>query len=115
MPYDICEDEASLDCIEGEMAARGITQRLIDSTRGSTERRMLRDLKSLAAAGEDLEYRDHQGATPVRKAFHKVLVFLIKKFTKLVVGFNNASVTSAPECSVIIVKKSTLKAKKVIV
>lgn len=26
MPYDICEDEATLDFIEGEMAQQGVTQ-----------------------------------------------------------------------------------------
>lgn len=88
MPYDICEDESSLDCIEGEMAARGITQRLIDNTRASTERQMLRDLKNLAAASGELEYRDHQGATPVRQNFHKIFVLQCKKLTMLVVdGF----------------------------
>ncbi|KAK0162338.1 hypothetical protein PV327_008683 [Microctonus hyperodae] len=65
MPYDICEDEKTLDCIEGEMASRGVTQELIDETRASTERQMLHDLQRLAALGEDLEYKDHQGATPL--------------------------------------------------
>lgn len=88
MPYDICEDEASLDCIEGEMAARGITQRLIDNTRASTEKQMLRDLKHLAETSGDLEYRDHQGATPVRENFHRIFVVQLKKITLSVVdGF----------------------------
>jgi hypothetical protein len=26
MPYDICEDESTLDFIEGEMAQQGVTQ-----------------------------------------------------------------------------------------
>jgi protein phosphatase 1 regulatory subunit 16A len=66
MPYDICEDEAALDYIEGEMARRGVTQELIDETRASTELQMLRDLNQMAADGRDLEVYDHQGATPVR-------------------------------------------------
>lgn len=65
MPYDICEDEATLDYIEGEMARRGVTQELIDSTRAHTEQVMLSDLKELLAASGDLEQYDHQGATPV--------------------------------------------------
>lgn len=65
MPYDICEDEAALDYIEGEMARRGVTQELIDETRASTELQMLRDLHQLAAEGRDMEAYDHQGATPV--------------------------------------------------
>lgn len=65
MPYDICEDEAALDYIEGEMAKRGVTQKLIDETRAHTEMQMLIDLQKLAAKGEDLETCDKQGATPV--------------------------------------------------
>ena len=45
MPYDICEDESTLDYIESEMARRGVTQDLIDETRASTERLMLSELK----------------------------------------------------------------------
>lgn len=65
MPYDICEDEAALDYIEGEMAKRGVTQQLIDDTRAATERQMLVDVKKIAATGGDLEAYDTQGATPV--------------------------------------------------
>lgn len=65
MPYDICEDEQALDYIESEMAKNGVTQQLIDETRGSTERKMLFDMTSLAQRGESLEQYDSQGATPV--------------------------------------------------
>lgn len=65
MPYDICEDEAALDYIEGEMAKRGVTQQLIDDTRALTEQQMLSDLQQLAATNADLEAYDNQGATPV--------------------------------------------------
>lgn len=65
MPYDICEDEAALDYIEGEMAKRGVTQQLIDETRAAMERQMLVDMKKLAASGGNLECYDSQGATPV--------------------------------------------------
>ncbi|CAD6204049.1 GSCOCG00009864001-RA-CDS [Cotesia congregata] len=68
MPYDICEDERTLDCIEGEMASRGVTQELIDETRASTEVQMLQDLQKAVALGQDLEYKDHQGATPLHIA-----------------------------------------------
>ena len=54
MPYDICEDEPTLDYIESEMARRGVTQELIDQTRASTERQMLTDLKVLFALIQDL-------------------------------------------------------------
>ncbi|KAL3275790.1 hypothetical protein HHI36_020534 [Cryptolaemus montrouzieri] len=68
MPYDICEDEQALDCIEGEMAKRGVTQQLIDETRASTERQMLSDLKQIAMNNGDLENYDIQGATPLHIA-----------------------------------------------
>ncbi|XP_074595236.1 protein phosphatase 1 regulatory subunit 16A-like isoform X2 [Brevipalpus obovatus] len=68
MPYDICEDEATLDYIESEMAKRGITQEMIDETRASVENRMLADLKQIAELGGDLECRDNQGATPLHVA-----------------------------------------------
>jgi len=47
------------------MARRGVTQELIDETRASTEVQMLRDLQKIASLGGDLEYKDHQDATPV--------------------------------------------------
>lgn len=47
------------------MARRGVTQELIDETRASTEVQMLRDLQKIVSLGGDLEYKDHQGATPV--------------------------------------------------
>lgn len=66
MPYDLCDDENTLDFIEAEMSKRGVTQELIDETRSSTERQMLRDLMEIARNGGDLEEPDNQGATPVR-------------------------------------------------
>ncbi|KAL3187398.1 hypothetical protein MRX96_025466 [Rhipicephalus microplus] len=68
MPYDICEDEPTLDYIESEMAKRGITQEMIDETRAANEVMMLSDLKGLSDAGGDLEFRDEQGATPLHIA-----------------------------------------------
>lgn len=65
MPYDICEDDATLDYIEGEMASRGVTQTLIDDTRSATETHMLNHLKMMKSQGQSLMFRDHQGATPV--------------------------------------------------
>lgn len=81
MPYDICEDEAALDYIEGEMAKRGVTQQLIDDTRALTEKQMLIDLQKVAAAGGDLEKYDNQGATPLHIAsangYTSVVEFLL--------------------------------------
>ncbi|KAK8385935.1 hypothetical protein O3P69_010589 [Scylla paramamosain] len=68
MPYDICEDDATLDYIEGEMASRGVTQSLIDDTRSATETHMLNHLKMMKSQGQSLMFRDHQGATPLHIA-----------------------------------------------
>lgn len=65
MPYDICEDEQTLDYIEAEMAKRGVTQELIDQIRIKTEQQMLFDMKELVKNRLDINYKDDQGATPV--------------------------------------------------
>ncbi|KAM9198573.1 protein phosphatase 1 regulatory subunit 16A isoform 1-T7 [Dugong dugon] len=63
MPYDLCEDEQTLDCLETAMADRGITQESIEDARAVPELRMLEDIRSLLHAGADLDApRDH-GAT----------------------------------------------------
>ncbi|XP_028854557.1 protein phosphatase 1 regulatory inhibitor subunit 16B isoform X2 [Denticeps clupeoides] len=63
MPYDLCEDDPTLDIIETAMANRGITQEMINETRASVERRMLGDIQNLLQAGEDVNQQDSQGAT----------------------------------------------------
>lgn len=63
MPYDICEDDKTLDLIESEMAKQGVTQQLIDDTRASTEMKMLQDLQWLVEEDGDLDFQDEQGAT----------------------------------------------------
>ncbi|KPI97270.1 Protein phosphatase 1 regulatory inhibitor subunit 16B [Papilio xuthus] len=83
MPYDICEEERTLDAIESEMAARGVTQRLIDETRAATEMKMLMDVADLVKDGMDLdEPRDNQGATLLHIAsangYLKVVEFLLE-------------------------------------
>ncbi|CAA9994592.1 unnamed protein product [Nesidiocoris tenuis] len=65
MPYDICEDEASLEEIEGAMARRGVTQTIIDDTRAARETAMLEDLTNGLL---DLEKPDNHGATPLHIA-----------------------------------------------
>ncbi|XP_061689173.1 protein phosphatase 1 regulatory inhibitor subunit 16B-like isoform X1 [Syngnathoides biaculeatus] len=63
MPYDLCEDDPTLDIIETAMANRGITQEMINETRASTERRMLGDIQELVRLGDDVNRQDSQGAT----------------------------------------------------
>ena len=63
------------------MAKRGVTQELIDETRGRTEAKMLADLAQLAAEHGDLEFRDKHRATPLHIAaangYLSVLEFLL--------------------------------------
>ncbi|XP_054716867.1 protein phosphatase 1 regulatory subunit 16A-like [Uloborus diversus] len=81
MPYDICDDDSTLDYIENEMAKKGITQEMIDQTRASVEVRMLNDLKEFAARGGKLDFRDRTGASPLHIAaangYLSVLEFLL--------------------------------------
>ncbi|XP_056130776.1 protein phosphatase 1 regulatory inhibitor subunit 16B [Lampris incognitus] len=63
MPYDLCEDDPTLDIIETAMANRGITQEMINETRASTERRMLGDIQELLRRGEEVNHQDSLGAT----------------------------------------------------
>ncbi|XP_052428990.1 protein phosphatase 1 regulatory inhibitor subunit 16B-like, partial [Carassius gibelio] len=63
MPYDLCEDDPTLDIIETAMANRGITQEMINETRAAVERRMLGDVQNLLQDGADVNQHDSQGAT----------------------------------------------------
>ncbi|XP_075163701.1 myosin phosphatase targeting subunit 75D [Haematobia irritans] len=83
MPYDLCDDENTLDYIEAEMSKRGVTQELIDETRSATERQMLRDLMEVSKSFGDLEQPDEHGATPLHIAsangYMKVVEFLLEQ------------------------------------
>lgn len=65
MPYDLCDDEETLDCIEAEMSRRGVTQELIDDTRAATETQMLTDLQEIVEKSGDIDVPDRLNATPV--------------------------------------------------
>lgn len=65
MPYDLCDDEETLDCIEAEMSRCGVTQELIDDTRAATETQMLTDLQEIVENGGDIDVPDCLYATPV--------------------------------------------------
>ncbi|XP_041340735.1 protein phosphatase 1 regulatory subunit 16A [Pyrgilauda ruficollis] len=63
MPYDLCEDEATLDCLESAMAQQGITQERIEEARVATERAMLREIRQLIRHGAPLDVPRGHGAT----------------------------------------------------
>ncbi|XP_073810917.1 protein phosphatase 1 regulatory inhibitor subunit 16B isoform X2 [Danio rerio] len=63
MPYDLCEDDPTLDIIETAMANRGITQEMINETRAAVERSMLGDIQKILQEGADVNHHDSQGAT----------------------------------------------------
>ncbi|XP_048338607.1 LOW QUALITY PROTEIN: protein phosphatase 1 regulatory subunit 16A [Sphaerodactylus townsendi] len=54
MPYDLCEDEMTLDYIETTMADQGITQETIEEARSAVERAMVDDIRRLLKEGVDL-------------------------------------------------------------
>uniref|UniRef100_S4RVA8 Uncharacterized protein n=1 Tax=Petromyzon marinus TaxID=7757 RepID=S4RVA8_PETMA len=69
MPYDICEDEVTLDYIETAMASKaGITQETINSKRCATELSMIHDIQEVSRSGENLDGRDEHGATLLEMA-----------------------------------------------
>ncbi|XP_061569628.1 protein phosphatase 1 regulatory subunit 16A [Cololabis saira] len=63
MPYDLCEDEATLEMIETVMAEQGITQARIDDCRGAKQKGMLADIQALIQSGAELNSQDDNGAT----------------------------------------------------
>ncbi|MGH0139409.1 UNVERIFIED_CONTAM: hypothetical protein FKN15_069295 [Acipenser sinensis] len=63
MPYDLCEDEVTLDYIETAMANQGITQERIDECRSSKERQMVADIRALIQTGCDLNAQDENGTS----------------------------------------------------
>lgn len=63
MPYDLCEDEATLELLEMVMAEQGITQDRIDECRGAKEAAMVADIRALVQSGADLNAQDNNEAT----------------------------------------------------
>ncbi|XP_077046055.1 protein phosphatase 1 regulatory subunit 16A isoform X2 [Agelaius phoeniceus] len=64
MPYDLCEDEATLDCLESAMARQGITQERIEEARAATERAMVAEIRELVRQGKELDTpRGQHGGT----------------------------------------------------
>ena len=92
MPYDICDDELTLDYIETQMDRIGITQEMIDKTRGQVETQMLNDLQnliqrkgqtSIRSIDDILSYRNDEGVTPLHIAsangYQTVVEYLLKQ------------------------------------
>ncbi|XP_078275404.1 protein phosphatase 1 regulatory inhibitor subunit 16B-like [Rhinoraja longicauda] len=63
MPYDLCDDDQTLELIETAMVNQGITQEKIDQIRTAVEQQMIVDIKEAVQKGTDLNARDAQGAT----------------------------------------------------
>jgi hypothetical protein len=77
MPYDLCDNEDTLDIIETRMANIGITQDYINECRSQPENLMLNDMKQKHQRGEPLNYRyPNDGATFVSIAFTNFLSIL---------------------------------------
>lgn len=95
MPYDICDDDQTLDYIETQMDRIGITQEMIDQTRGFVENLMLQDLKTLAkkslsstrSVDDVLSYRNEDGATPLHIAsangYQTVVEYLLQQHVSI--------------------------------
>ncbi|TKR94009.1 hypothetical protein L596_008360 [Steinernema carpocapsae] len=82
MPYDICDQERTLDVIESEMSNKGVTQEFIDQMRGVPEKRMLDDMKNLHQNGQPLDTRMPDGSTYLHVAaangYYDVAAFLLR-------------------------------------
>lgn len=96
MPYDICDDEVTLDYIETQMDRIGITQEMIDKTRSHTETQMLMDLEklvkknppnSLRSIDDILSYRNNEGVTPLHIAsangYQTVVEYLLNQHVSI--------------------------------
>lgn len=95
MPYDICDDDQTLDYIETQMDRVGITQEMIDKKRGHVENQMLSDLRILAkkclgstrSIDDVLSYRNDDGATPLHIAsangYQTVVEYLLQQHVSI--------------------------------
>ncbi|KAM8967413.1 protein phosphatase 1 regulatory subunit 16A isoform 2-T2 [Pelodytes ibericus] len=63
MPYDLCEDDVTLDHIETVMAEQGITQEKIEESRAATEMRMVEDVRHLVQSGAEVNGQDPHGTS----------------------------------------------------
>ncbi|GCB84171.1 hypothetical protein scyTo_0024700 [Scyliorhinus torazame] len=66
MPYDLCEDDVTLDYIESTMAQQDITQEKIDESRMATEKWMIEDIRQLLESDSELNRQNDVGTCLVR-------------------------------------------------
>lgn len=83
MPFDLCEDEKTLDYLESQMVAKGITQEMIDLARVSTEMQMIGEIQRQINNGVEVKSIMYpNGVTPAHVAaangYLSALKFLIK-------------------------------------
>lgn len=87
MPYDLCEDAQTLDCLETAMANQGITQEGIEEARAVPELCMLNDLQNRLQAGANLSDPLDHGATLLHIAaangFSEVATLLLEQGASL--------------------------------
>jgi protein phosphatase 1 regulatory subunit 16A len=96
MPYDICDDDITLDYIETQMDRIGITQEMIDKTRSQVENQMLIDLQYLVkkksqgssrSIDDILSYRNAERVTPLHIAsangYQTVVEYLLKQHVSI--------------------------------
>lgn len=96
MPYDICDDDVTLDYIETQMDRIGITQEMIDKKRSQTENQMLTDLENLIkktpvnsfrTIDDIFSYRNSDGVTPLHIAsangYQTVVDYLLKQHVSI--------------------------------
>ncbi|CAF0792377.1 unnamed protein product [Didymodactylos carnosus] len=98
MPYDICDDDQTLDYIETQMDQAGITQEMIDTTRSKLENQMLNDLQQLVkkkishnssrTVDDVLSYRNSDGATPLHIAAANGYQFVVEYLLRQHISIN---------------------------
>ena len=96
MPYDICDDDKTLDYIETQMDRMGISQEMIDRSRSHVETQMLSDLQALVrnkssssshSVDELLAFRNEESATPLHIAsahgYQTVVEYLLQQHVSI--------------------------------
>nr|CAB3265092.1 protein phosphatase 1 regulatory inhibitor subunit 16B-like [Phallusia mammillata] len=80
MPYDICEEDDTLEFIELAMAQKGITQAQINTARCAKEQEILKEVTKLQESGGDITMKDKAGATVLHVAAANGYIDLTRYF-----------------------------------